>query len=449
MATRFSITDTSSVISLNNTGGRHSAENLGPGTVYYRKAAATAFAGDASTLQAAADGEIAAGACVTLPWKHAQIDVVCATAASATAKLTAGDVSIPVNIEANLGNVGLLNAAESEVNPATEDKQDTIITTLGTPAQAGEVAAAIPDPATSAKQDDVLTIMGTTAMAAGAVDAYTQRIVLASNDPAVALLTTIDANTDAIKTAVQLIDNAIAGTEMQVDVVAALPAGDNNIGNMDIVTLPAGNLGQQLCAASLSVTPATDVADATYIGDIKFGEALPAGTNAIGKLAANTGVDIGDVDVLSLPALATGSNAIGKLAANSGVDIGDVDVLSCALPAGAATETSVAAVAADTGKIVDTKTIAHSDPACGSSTTELLASNADRKSALLQNISDEAVYIKLGVAAVASEGILIPPLTNGVPGTFEMSAAFGNLTTLAINGICASGSKEVLVTEFD
>lgn len=36
-------------------------------------------------------------------------------------------------------------------------------------------------------------------------------------------------------------------------------------------------------------------------------------------------------------ALAAGTAAIGKLAANSGVDIGDVDVLSCALPTGAAT----------------------------------------------------------------------------------------------------------------
>ncbi len=90
---------------------------------------------------------------------------------------------------------------------------------------------------------------------------------------------------------------------------------------------------------------------------------LPAGTNAIGKLAANSGVDIGDVDVTSLPALAAGTNligkvgidqvtananevvvksalpagtnAIGKLAANSGVDIGDVDVTSLpALPTG-------------------------------------------------------------------------------------------------------------------
>jgi hypothetical protein len=46
-------------------------------------------------------------------------------------------------------------------------------------------------------------------------------------------------DTSAIKTAVEIIDNAISGSEMQVDVVAALPAGDNNIGNVDIVTLPA------------------------------------------------------------------------------------------------------------------------------------------------------------------------------------------------------------------
>lgn len=38
--------------------------------------------------------------------------------------------------------------------------------------------------------------------------------------------------------------------------------------------------------------------------------ALPAGTNAIGKLAANSGVDIGDVDVLTMPdAVATGKAA--------------------------------------------------------------------------------------------------------------------------------------------
>lgn len=66
------------------------------------------------------------------------------------------------------------------------------------------------------------------------------------------------ADTTAIKTAVETIDNAISGTEMQVDVVAPLPAG----------------------------------------------------TNAIGKLAANSGVDIGDVDVTSI---AAGSNLVGDV----------------------------------------------------------------------------------------------------------------------------------------
>jgi len=61
------------------------------------------------------------------------------------------------------------------------------------------------------------------------------------------VLGTIDADTGSIKTAVEILDNAISGSEMQVDVVASLPAG----------------------------------------------------SAAIGKLAANSGVDIGDVDVTS------------------------------------------------------------------------------------------------------------------------------------------------------
>ncbi len=65
--------------------------------------------------------------------------------------------------------------------------------------------------------------------------------------------------------------------------------------------------------------------------------ALAAGTNAIGKLAANAGVNVGEVSVSALPALAVGTNAIGKLAANAGVNIGEVSVSAVpALIAGAA-----------------------------------------------------------------------------------------------------------------
>ena len=52
--------------------------------------------------------------------------------------------------------------------------------------------------------------------------------------------------------------------------------------------------------------------------------ALPTGTNAIGKLAANSGVDIGDVDILTMPnvTLAAGTNTneiVGDVAHSAGV----------------------------------------------------------------------------------------------------------------------------------
>lgn len=54
--------------------------------------------------------------------------------------------------------------------------------------------------------------------------------------------------------------------------------------------------------------------------------ALPAGTNAIGKLAANSGVDIGDVDVTSvIPG--TGATNLGK-AEDAGHTTGDVGVFA-------------------------------------------------------------------------------------------------------------------------
>jgi len=97
-----------------------------------------------------------------------------------------------------------------------------------------------------------------------------------------AVLDTIKVDTEEIEGAVETIEGAVSGSEMQVDVVA-------------------------ISAQS----------DGTYIGDIKFGESLPAGSAAIGKLAANSGVDIGDVDVTSLPASTNTIEVVGDAAENA------------------------------------------------------------------------------------------------------------------------------------
>lgn len=82
------------------------------------------------------------------------------------------------------------------------------------------------------------------------------------------------------------IDQTTPGTTNRVDLGAAIPAGTNLMGKVGIDQTTPGTTNR-----------------------VDIGAALPAGTNAIGKLAANSGVDIGDVDVLSVPADPFGANA--------------------------------------------------------------------------------------------------------------------------------------------
>lgn len=123
-----------------------------------------------------------------------------------------------------------------------------------------------------------------------------------------------------------------ADNDVTIASLPALAAGTNNIGDVDVLTLPADPLGANADAAATagstgsisaklrlatsqldSIKTAIETLDNTVGGSelqVDVVGALPAGTNAIGKLAANSGVDIGDVDVTSISA---GSNLIGDV----------------------------------------------------------------------------------------------------------------------------------------
>lgn len=109
-----------------------------------------------------------------------------------------------------------------------------------------------------------------------------------------------------------------------VVVDTALPAGTNNIGDVDVLSsaLPTGAstlAEQQTQTASLSVLDDWDESDRAKV-NIIVGQA---------GIAGGTGVDGATVPRVTLATnvpLPAGTNAIGKLSANSGVDIGDVTV---------------------------------------------------------------------------------------------------------------------------
>ena len=120
-----------------------------------------------------------------------------------------------------------------------------------------------------------------------------------------------EASASAIKTAVELIDNAIAGTEMQVDVVAALPAGTNAIGKLlppDVDVTTHTNYIKKYYTNAGAVTdgiiwsPAagkrwhitTLYLNVSAAATVTLEDDLAAGDSAVwkGELAANSGVVI-------------------------------------------------------------------------------------------------------------------------------------------------------------
>lgn len=207
----------------------------------------------------------------------------------------------------------------------------------------------------------------------GAVSAATQRVCLATD-------VALPAGTNNIGDVDVLTLPALpAGTNNIGDVdVLSIAAGDNNIGNVDIVSVPAplSTTGGGTEATALRVTIATDSTGVVSIDDnggsltvdgtvtanagtnlntsalaLEAGGNLAAAATAlaivddwdesdrakVNPIAGQAGVAGGSGTVSSLTqrvvlatdvALPAGTNGIGKLTANSGVDIGDVDVTS-------------------------------------------------------------------------------------------------------------------------
>jgi len=184
----------------------------------------------------------------------------------------------------------------------------TEVGTNANPIQVGDAGGSLTvDGTVAATQSgawNVTDISGTVSLPTGAATAANQTTIIGHVDGIEGLLTTIDADTSSLA-------GAVAGTEVQVDVVAALPAG----------------------------------------------------TNAIGKLAANSGVDIGDVDVTSVTP-GTTATALGKAedAAHTSGDVGVqmLGVRNDAMAALSGTDLDYTPVATTSAGRVQVTTAAHS-----------------------------------------------------------------------------------------
>lgn len=88
----------------------------------------------------------------------------------------------------------------------------------------------------------------------------------------------------------------------------------------------------------------------------------------------------------------------------------------------------------------------HTTAACATSTTEALAADAARIYALFVNDSDVVMYLAVATSAAVNAGVRL----NANGGSWEMSVAYGNISTSVINCIHGgSGTKTLTVYEVD
>ena len=152
---------------------------------------------------------------------------------------------------------------------------------------------------------------------------------------------------------------------------------------------------------------------------------LPAGTNAIGKLAANSGVDIGDVDILSI---AAGDN-----------NIGNVDIAS-EIPAGT-NLIGKASVAQDTSAIYNGATAltpkfaAISGATSGDNTLVAAVANKKIRVLALALVAITAVNVRFenGAAGTALSGVMSIGATGGFVLPFNPTGWFETGSNTLLN----------------
>lgn len=205
---------------------------------------------------------------------------------------------------------------------------------------------------------DVLSVPAPLNLTGGGVEASALRVTLASDSTGVL---SVDDNGSSLT-----VDDG--GGSLTIDgtvTVNALPAGSNNIGDVDILTVPAplNVTGGGAETTALRVTLASDSTGLLSVDDNAGSLTVdaPVGTPLFVRLSDGaSAITTLPVSLASLPALAAGTN-----------NIGDVDVLSVPAPLSttgngtAATALRVTVASDSTGVIAAAGQVAHDSPVSG------------------------------------------------------------------------------------
>lgn len=171
-----------------------------------------------------------------------------------------------------------------------------------------------------------------------------------------------------------------------VTISSSLPAGTNNIGDVDVLTLPNVTLASQANPFTTAIPISDNAGSITVDGTVA---ATQSGTWNITNISGTVSLPTGAATESTLSTLNgkvtacnTGAVTISTALPAGNNNIGDVDIAS--LP-------SVVAATYSTSSVTSVVSAATS--------TSILASNANRRMAIMTNDTDKNAYVKLGATA--------------------------------------------------
>jgi hypothetical protein len=218
-------------------------------------------------------------------------------------------------------------------------------------------------------------------------------------------------------------------TDGTADSTTDIRAGHGTAANAIRVELPTDGTG--VIATVGAVTAITN--------------ALPAGTNAIGKLAANSGVDIGDVDVTTLPAVTIAAAQTLATVTTVGT-VSSVTAIANALPAGNNNigDVDIASIAAGDNNIgnVDIVTMPNVTLAAGTNTNEVVG-DAAHDAAAAGNPVLVGAYASAAAPTDVSADADAVRLWALRSGALATQPTYGGVLAVAGNGAAGTGVQRV------
>jgi len=221
--------------------------------------------------------------------------------------------------------------------------------------------------------------------------------------------------------------NSYQGGAWDVTGNVSIKSSTNNIGNVNVNNFPA----VQAVSGAVTIAPGSNAIGNVVISNFPSTQTINGSVTVVSSNAANL---LANVTVTNFPSTQTVNGTVTVVSSNSANLLANVTVTN--FPA-----TQNVAVTGNVSTTVTTSPLTPSNSVVTTTSSQILASNANRKGLVIINTGSYTVSLGFSNAAVANSGVVLYP-----SGTFNMDAY--SFTTSNVTAIATTANSYVGIQEW-